>query len=76
MATSIHRHPLTVEQRRRLDQDIAIVQERLQNISVLMHACYGDESQAAIRADEITGALQRLKWELERIQSKAQTAAG
>jgi hypothetical protein len=41
-----------------------------------MHACYGDESQAAIRADEITGALQRLKWELERIQPKAQTAAG
>jgi hypothetical protein len=76
MATSIHRHPLTVEQRRRLDQDIAIVQERLQNISALMHACYGDESQAAIRADEITGALQRLKWELERIQPKAQTAAG
>ena len=76
MATSIHRHPLTVEQRRRLDQDIAIVQERLQNISELMHACYGDESQAAIRADEITGALQRLKWELERIQPKAQTAAG
>ena len=76
MATSIHRHPPTVEQRRRLDQDITIVQERLQNISVLMHACYGDESQAAIRADEINGALQRLKWELERIRPTAQTAAG
>jgi len=71
MATSIHRHPLTVAQRKQLDQDIAIVQERLQNISVLMHACYGDESQAAIRADEVNGALQRLKWELGRIQPEA-----
>ena len=74
MATSIQRHPLTVEQRRQLDQDIAIVQERLQNISVLMHACYGDESQPAIRADEVDGALQRLKWQLERMKAKAQTA--
>jgi hypothetical protein len=39
-----------------------------------MHACYSDESQAAIRADEVDGALQRLKWELDRMQPKTQTA--
>jgi len=68
MATSIQHHPLTVEQRTQLDQDLTIIQERLQNIAVLMHAGYGEESHAAIRADEVDGALQRLKWELERMQ--------
>jgi len=74
MATAIH-HPLTLEQQTLLREDLALVEERLQNIAVLMHACYGDENQAAIRADEIDGALQRLKWELERMQQKAQTAS-
>jgi hypothetical protein len=75
MAASIH-HPLTPEQRTQLREDIALVEERLQNIAVLMHACYGDENQVAIRADEVDGALQRLKWELDRIQPKTRTAAG
>ena len=75
MTTSI-RYPLTIEHRTQLERDLNAVQELLQNISVLMHACYGDESQPAIRADEVAGALQRLKWELERIQPKAQAATG
>ena len=73
MPTSIH-HPLTIEQRTQLERDLNAVQERLQNITVLMHACYGDESQPAIRADEVDAALQRLKWELERMKAKTQTA--
>ena len=76
MTTSIRHYPLTIEQRTQLERDLNAVQERLQNIAVLMHACYGDESQPAIRADEVGGALQRLQWELERIQRKAQAAAG
>lgn len=56
-----------------LDQDLKVIQERVQAVSILMHACYGDPSQAAIRADEIDASLQRLKWELERL-SKTQTA--
>jgi hypothetical protein len=76
MTTSIHHHPLTIDQRRQLDQDLNIVQEGLKNIAVLMHACYGDESQAAVRADEVDAALQRLLWELERMKSETQTAAG
>jgi hypothetical protein len=47
----------------------------MQNIAVLMHACYSDESQEAIRADEVGAALQRLEWELDRMQPKTQTAA-
>jgi len=73
MTTSIHHYPLTVEQRTQLDQDLRLILERVQAVGVLMHACYGDASQAAIRADEVDAALQRLKWELERL-AKTQTA--
>ena len=73
MTTSIRHYPLTVEQQTQLDQDLKLIQERLQSVDVLMHACYGDASQAAIRADEVDAALQRLKWELERL-AKTQTA--
>ena len=71
---SIH-HPLTPGQRAQLREDLALVEERLQNIAIVMHACYGDENQVAIRADEVDGALQRLKWALDRIQAKTRTAA-
>jgi hypothetical protein len=74
MTASVH-HPLTPEQRIQLKEDLAFVAERMQNIAVVMHACYGDENQVAIRADEVDGALQRLKWELDRMQPKTQTAA-
>ena len=74
MSTPIKRHPLTAEQKRQLDGDIADVEERLRDISVLMRVCHGEDSQAAIRADETAAALQRLKWELERAQQKRQAA--
>jgi hypothetical protein len=69
-------HPLTIEERTQLERDLNVVQERLQNIALLVHTCYGDASQPAIRAGEVGGALQRLKWELERIQPKVRKAAG
>ena len=74
MSTPTKRHPLTAEQKRQLDEDIAYVEERLRDISVLMRVCHGDNSQAAIRADETAASLQRLKWELERAQQKRQAA--
>jgi hypothetical protein len=73
MTFSLH-HPLTPEQRTQLQEDFALLEDRLQNMAVVMHACYGDESQIAIRADEVDGALQRLRWELDRTQQKTQTA--
>jgi hypothetical protein len=75
MVMSIH-HPLTAEQRSQLREDLLFIEERLQHVALLMHACYGHESQAATRADEVDAALQRLKWQLDRMQPKAQTAAG
>ena len=71
--TSGRHYPITVEQQKQLEQDLKVIQERVQAIDVLMHACYGDASQAAVRADELDAALQRLKWELERL-TKTQAA--
>jgi hypothetical protein len=76
MPTSAKRHPLTSEQTAQLRDDLALIEERLQAIVILMRACYGEQSQAAIRAEETSGALQRLKWELERVQQKTQAAGG
>ena len=76
MPTSAKRYPLTIEQRAQLREDVALIEERVQGIIVLMRACHGEQSQAAIRAEETAGALQRFKWELERMQEKTQTAGG
>jgi hypothetical protein len=74
MSTSVKLHPPTIEERKRLDEDLALMEEKLQGIIVLMRDSYGKNSQAAIRADEIAGAIQRLKWELERVQQKTRAA--
>ena len=76
MPTSAKRHPLTSEQSAQLRDDLAVIEERLQAVVVLMRACYGEQSQVAIRAEETSGALQRLTWELERVQERTQTAGG
>ena len=76
MSTSVDRHALTSKQKSQLRHDLTLIEEKLQDISVLMHACYGDDSHPAIRADEAAAALQRLKWELERERQKEHAAAG
>jgi len=57
---------LTIKQGVQLQSDLTLVEERLQDIAVLMRVCYGEDSQPAIRADEAAGALLCLKRELER----------
>jgi Trm5-related predicted tRNA methylase len=74
MPTSKDVRPLTDDQAVQLRRDLALVEERLQDIAILMRICYGEDSQAVIRADETSAALQRLKWELER--AKVQKAGG
>ena len=74
MPTSTDLHPLTSEQAVRLRHDLTLVEERLQDIAVLMRVCYGEDSQAVVRADETAAALQRLKWELERTMLRTQAA--
>ena len=70
-----HLHPLTNEQAVQLRHDLTLIEERLQDIAVLMRVCFGDDSQAVIRADETSAALQRLKWELERAKLKTFAAS-
>ena len=74
MPTSRDVHPLTQEQAVQLRHDLTLVEERIQDIAILMRVCYGEDSQAVIRADETANALQRLKWELERTQLRKQAA--
>ena len=59
-------YPLTNEQEVQLRRDLTLVEERLQDIAILMRVSFGEDSQAVIRADETAAALQRLKWQLER----------
>ena len=67
--------PLTAQQAVHLRRDLTLVEERLQDIASFMRVCYGDDSQAVIRADETAAALQRLKWELERMQARMAASA-
>ena len=73
---SSSQHPLTREQEAHLRDDLAAVEELLQAIGILMRACHGEDSQVAIRADEMLCALQRFRWELERVQQKTSAAGG
>jgi len=57
---------LTNTQTVQLEQDLALVEERLQDVAIFVRLCYGENSQPAIRVGETAGALQRLKWALER----------
>jgi hypothetical protein len=74
MPTSTDLSPLTNEQKSQLHNDIALVEERLQDIAILMRISYGENSQVFARAEETAAALQRLKWELERTSSLKQAA--
>src|SRR5689334_17156258 len=75
MPTTKDVRPLTADQVVQLRRDLTLVEERLQDIAILMRICYGEESQAVIRADETAAALQRLKWALERTKLRAQAAS-
>ena len=68
MPTSKDLRPLTNKQAVQLRHDLTLVEERLQDIAVLMRVCYREDSPAVIRADETANAQQRLKWALERTQ--------
>jgi hypothetical protein len=61
------RYPLTDEQRAALSHDISNLKRTLQAITTLMKACFGEDSQVAVRAEECSAAVQRFDWELERM---------
>jgi hypothetical protein len=74
MPISTERYPLTVEQKKQLDRDLVTVEATLDAMRLLMCACYGDDSPAAIRAGETTAALQRLKWQIARMDQGQDSA--
>jgi hypothetical protein len=74
MDAPTERHAITADQRTQLQNDLAAIEALLQSITVLMCACYGAESQPAVRAEEAAASLQRLKWELERMRQGKGTA--
>jgi len=74
MSAPMKRYPLTSDQKWQLDEDLTKVDDRLQEIIILMRATYGEASQPMIRAEETAAALQRLKWVLERTQQRRQAA--
>jgi uncharacterized coiled-coil DUF342 family protein len=69
--------PQSCVQQQMLNQDLAEVRAKLENIISFIRACLGEEANALVRAEEARNALQRLEWALEReLQplSKAQRA--
>jgi hypothetical protein len=76
MPTSDGQYHLTRTQEAQIRDGVSAVEEKLRTIAIVMRACYGEDSQVVVRADEILGALQSFKWELERVQQKASAAGG
>ena len=60
------RYPLTIAQLRQAKEDLAEMQERAEEIARVMAAGYGASDPKSVRAGELSSAIQRLQWELER----------
>jgi hypothetical protein len=64
------RYPLTKDQVRQTDIDLGEMQQRSEEISQLFSAAYGAADQRAVRAEEVFGSVQRLRWVLHRLAKK------
>jgi hypothetical protein len=51
-----------------LTEDLLEVRRKVEEIALLMNACYGPKSQISFRAGEISSSIQRFEWELERLE--------
>jgi hypothetical protein len=59
-------YPLTVEQLSQMKQDLSEMEVRASEIHHLMAAGFGEADQRTIRAEELSAAIQRLRWAMER----------
>jgi hypothetical protein len=66
-------HPLSIRQLQQVNQDVAELTDRAQEITKIMVAAYGLEDPRAVRAQEICDAIQRLRWAMEREPNTAST---
>ena len=70
------RYPLTVVQLRQLHEDLARMHSEANEITTMLTAAYGDSDERAVRASETVGAIQRLRWQIERAEQPSDQAAG
>jgi hypothetical protein len=68
-------HPLTVGQSRQLDEDLLQIQTQATGIEALLKAAYGYQDERAVRASEVSAALKRLQWALDRAKLHSDTAS-
>lgn len=72
----IEHYPMTDEQRQDLDRNLTMVINSLRNVANLLRACHGEADMTVFRAEEASGAVQRLVWAVERRDTKQQHASG
>jgi hypothetical protein len=58
--------PLSSQQLQQVQEDVAELADRAEEITKLMLAAYGPEDPRAVRAQEIRASIQRLQWAIER----------
>ena len=71
------KYPLTAEQFHQIERDLAEMRVRAEEIFHLMAAGCGESDPRTARAEEVTGAIQRLQWAMERMtDGRKASAAG
>ena len=64
---------MTIEQSRRLNQDLGEITARLDRILAVLRVSFGEEDPPVFRTQETRAAVQRLVWAIDR---ESQSAAG
>ena len=59
-------HPLSIRQLQEVNQDVAEVTDHAQEITKILLAACGPEDPRVVRAQEVSDAIQRLRWAMER----------
>ena len=58
-------YPMTQDQQQALNQELLSTVENLESMTTLLRARYGEKDTRVVRAEEASGAVQRLIWALE-----------
>jgi ElaB/YqjD/DUF883 family membrane-anchored ribosome-binding protein len=62
--------PLSIRQVQQVNEDVAELADRVEQLVKLMLAAHGPEDARAVRAQDIRDAIQRFQWAMDR-QSKS-----
>ena len=58
--------PLSIRQLQQVQEDVAELADRAQEITKRMVAAHGPQDPRAVRAQDVCDAIQRLQWAMER----------